>query len=116
MHLGLESAMLMRLRPNARQALIVIGDAAVHRPLQAETVARVRHFVEGRDNRTVSALFITTPSAMSHGLAARPFFREVAMAGEGSFNDHTGSMIESVLLSVLVDDPRQRTDRASRQR
>jgi cell division protein FtsB len=114
MHLGLESAMLMRLRPNARQALIVIGDAAAHRPLQAETVARVGHFVEDHEHRTVSALFVTTPSALSHGLAARPFFRELAMAGQGSFNDHTGSMIESVLLSVLVDVPPRRPASTSR--
>jgi hypothetical protein len=32
-----------------------------------------------------------------------PYFQTLAEAANGSFNDHTGSMIESVLLSVLVN-------------
>jgi hypothetical protein len=34
---------------------------------------------------------------------ARPYFQALAKAADGDFDDHTGSMIESVLLSVLVD-------------
>jgi len=100
-HLGLEAAMGMQLRPDARQALIVIGDAAAHPELQVETLHRVRAFARESSKRTVSALFVSTPNSRSRGDHARPFFQELATAGKGSFHDHTGSMIESVLLSVL---------------
>ena len=32
------------------------------------------------------------------------FFHAIANAGKGTFNDHTGSMIESVLLSVITPE------------
>ena len=102
-HLGLEAATLMRWRPDARQVLVVIGDAAAHAEYVNETFWRVQHFVEQNELRTVSTLFVTTPSSLSAGQRARPYFQALAKAANGSFNDHTGSMIESVLLSVLVD-------------
>ena len=43
---------------------------------------------------------MTTPSSLSAGNIARSYFQALAKAGNGTFNDHTGSMIESVLLSV----------------
>ena len=46
---------------------------------------------------------MTTPSSLMHGNVARGFFVALANAGGGSFNDHAGSMIEGVLLSVFVD-------------
>jgi hypothetical protein len=101
LHLGLEAAMAMELRPEARQALVVIGDAAAHPELQAETLFKVRRFAHGGAERSVSALFVSTPSSRSEGDRARAFFEELAFAGKGSFHDHAGSMIESVLLSVL---------------
>ena len=102
-HLGLEAATLMRWRPGARQVLVVIGDAAAHAEYQSETLWRARNFVQGSELRTLSTLFVTTPSSLAAGQRARPYFRALAGAGEGTFNDHTGSMIESVLLSMLVD-------------
>jgi hypothetical protein len=102
-HLGLEAATLMRWRPDARQVLVVIGDAAAHAEYVNETFWRVQHFVEQNELRTVSTLFVTTPSSLSAGQRARPYFQALAKAADGDFNDHTGSMIESVLLSVLVD-------------
>jgi hypothetical protein len=102
-HLGLEAATLMRWRPDARQVLVVIGDAAAHAEYQSETFWRARNFVQGDELRTLSALFVTTPSSLEAGNRARPYFQALANAGDGTFNDHTGSMIESVLLSVLVD-------------
>ena len=51
----------------------------------------------------LSALFVTTPSSLSAGNIARHHFQAYAKAGDGTFSDHTGSMIESVLLSVLVE-------------
>jgi hypothetical protein len=102
-HLGLEAATLMRWRADARQALVLIGDAAAHPENVNETFWRVQHFVQDSDLRTVSTLFVTTPSSLSAGQSARPYFQALAQAANGTFNDHTGSMIESVLLSVLVD-------------
>jgi hypothetical protein len=102
-HLGLEAATLMRWRPDARQVLVVIGDAEAHPEYMNETFWRARNFVQGHELRTLSTLFVTTPSSLSAGQRARPFFQALATAGNGSFNDHTGSMVESVLLSVLVD-------------
>jgi len=81
----------------------VVGDAAAHRHEQAQALFRAESFVRGRDNRSISTLFVTTPSSMLHGNDARGFFVALANAGGGSFNDHAGSMIEGVLLSVFVD-------------
>jgi hypothetical protein len=102
-HLGLEAATLMQWRADARQAMVVIGDAAAHAEYVNETFWRVQHFVQENELRSVSTLFVTTPSSLSAGQRARPYFQALAKAADGDFNDHTGSMIESVLLSVLVE-------------
>ena len=102
-HLGLEAATLMHWRPDARQAMVVIGDAAAHPEYANETFWRVQHFVQESELRTVSTLFVTTPSSLSAGQSARPHFQALAKAADGDFNDHTGIMIESVLLSVLIE-------------
>jgi hypothetical protein len=102
-HLGLEAATMMRWRPDAKQVLVLIGDAAAHPENVNETFWRVQHFVQDSKLRSVSALFITTPSSLSAGQSARPYFQALARAANGAFNDHTGSMIESVLLSVLEE-------------
>jgi hypothetical protein len=103
LHLGLAAAFAMRLRPTARQAIVVIGDAAAHKVFQEETLIRSRNFVRTNKNRTVSTLFVTTPSSLMHGQRDRHYFQLLADAGNGSFNDHAGSMTESILLSVLVN-------------
>jgi hypothetical protein len=102
-HLGLEAATLMRWRADARQMLVVVGDAAAHAEYRNETFWRARNFVQGNELRSLSTLFVTTPSSLQAGQRARPYFQALAQAGGGTFNDHTGSMTESVLLSVLVD-------------
>ena len=104
-HLGLEAATLMKLRPEVRQTFILIGDASVHLPLVDETIYRVRNFVANHKNRTVSALYISTPSSRSHNEnIPMTFFRAIADAGKGTYTDHTGSMMESVLLSVMTPE------------
>jgi von Willebrand factor type A domain len=100
-HLGLEAATLMRWRPDAKQVMVLIGDAEAHPENQNETFWRVQTFVQGNELRSFSALFVTTPSSLSAGNIARFYFQAIAKAGNGTFHDHTGSMIESVLLSVL---------------
>ena len=102
-HLGLSAAFAMPLRPNARQAIVVIGDAAAHKVFQEETYIRARNFVRTNKNRTLSTLFVTTPSSLMHGQRDRRYFQRLADAGNGAFNDHAGSMTESILLSVLVN-------------
>ena len=103
--LGLEAAMLMNLRPDVRQTFVLIGDASVHLELVQETLYRVRNFVAGHKQRTVSALYVPTPSSIEHGEDIPiTFFRAVAEAGKGNYTDHTGRMMESVLLSVLTPD------------
>jgi hypothetical protein len=104
-HLGLEAATLMRWRPDAKQAIVLIGDAEAHPEYQNETFSRARSFVAGNPRRTLSTLFVTTPSSLSRGNRAHPYFQALATTGNGSFTDHAGSMIESVLLSVLIDAP-----------
>lgn len=101
--LGLEAAVGLGYRGGARQAVILVGDASAHLLERRQAVERVRSFVRSDPRRTVSALFTPTPSSIRRGNVARGFFRAIAQAGNGDFNDHAGSMIESVLLSVLVD-------------
>jgi hypothetical protein len=103
LYLGLTTATSLRLRPDAKQAIVVIGDAAAHSYEQAQALFRAQSFVRGHDNRAISTLFVTTPSSLMHGNDARPFFVALANAGGGAFNDHAGSMIEGVLLSVFVE-------------
>jgi hypothetical protein len=102
-HLGLEAATLMRWHPDAKQVVVVIGDAEAHPENVNETFTRAQNFVRGNALRTLSTLFVTTPSSLSAGNRARPYFQALAQAGNGNFNDHTGSMVENVLLSVLAD-------------
>ena len=101
--LGLGRAFTMGLRADAKQTVIVIGDAAEHSEDQARAIQRIRNFVLNGDKRNVSALFVTTPAYLRYGHGDREFFVAMAEAGKGAFNDHTGQMIESILLSVLVE-------------
>lgn len=100
-YLGLQAAASMPLRPSARQVLVLIGDAAAHDAEQAAALQFVQAFVGRAQNRSVSALFVTTPGAVANGLIDLSFFQSVAKAGGGTFTDHSGSMVESVLLSVI---------------
>ena len=102
-HLGLEAATLMHWRADAKQVMVLIGDAEAHPENENETLWRIRNWVQGNKLRSFSALFVTTPSSLSAGNIARHHFQAYAKAGDGTFSDHTGSMIESVLLSVLVE-------------
>jgi hypothetical protein len=103
MYLGLTRALSMRLRPDAKQSVIVIGDAAAHRWEQSKTLQRAKRFARNDKRRSLSALYVSTPSSRSFGDVGRDFFVDLAAAGGGEFSDHSGRMIESVLLSVLVD-------------
>ena len=102
--LGLNRAFTMNLRPEAKQTIIVMGDAAEHLSDQRRTLSRIRNFtLANEENRNVSALFLTTPAYLRYGFRDREFFQAMASAGNGAFNDHSGQMVESVLLSVLIE-------------
>jgi hypothetical protein len=101
-NLGLQAAIAMPLRANARQAIVVVGDAAAHADEQLEALSRARRFAWGDELRSISTLYTATPSSIAFGDRARNFLIALASAGNGDFNDHAGSMIESILLSVLV--------------
>lgn len=102
-HLGLGAATAMSFRPDALQSVVLIGDAQAHPEYVEESLYRIRAFVAGSDRRSVSALFVATPSALRDGLRSRGYFAAVAQAGGGAFSEYAGSMIAGVLLSVLVD-------------
>jgi Mg-chelatase subunit ChlD len=103
MLLGLTRALSMRLRPDAKQSVIVIGDAAAHPWEASKTLNRAKRFARRAERNSISALYVSTPSSRSFGDTARGFFVDLAAAGGGEFSEHSGRMIESVLLSVLVD-------------
>ncbi|MCP4328368.1 MAG: VWA domain-containing protein [Alphaproteobacteria bacterium] len=98
---GLQQALSMALRSGAKQAIIVIGDAAPHREEEAATLNLARNFARSGPRRTLSVLFVSTPSYRHFGDGDDRFFAELARAGGGKFSTHGGQMIESVLLSVL---------------
>jgi Mg-chelatase subunit ChlD len=98
---GLKAAMAMPLRRNAKQAIIVIGDAAPHPQEESATLDLARRFAHSGPRRTLSVLFVATPSFEEMGSGDDRFFAELARVGGGRFSTHSGQMIASVLLSVL---------------
>ncbi len=100
-YLGLREALSLPLRPGAKQSVIVIGDAAPHRDEERQTLDLARSYARSGSERSVSALFVDTPSYRRFGTGDRQFFATLARYGGGEINEHSGGMIESVLLSVL---------------
>ena len=98
---GLREALSLPLRPGAKQSIIVIGDAAPHRREERQTLDIARRFLGSGSERSVSALFVDTPAYRLYGTGDREFFAALARSGGGEFNEHSGGMIEGVLLSVL---------------
>lgn len=98
---GLREALSLPLRPGAKQSIIVIGDAAPHRNEERRTLDLARRYVRSGSERSVSALFVDTPAYRLYGTGDRDFFTTLARTGGGEFNEHSGGMIEGVLLSVL---------------
>jgi hypothetical protein len=98
---GLREALSLPLRSGAKQSIIVIGDAAPHRNEESATLDIARRYLHSGSERSVSALFIDTPAYRLYGSGDRDFFIALARSGGGEFNEHSGGMMESVLLSVL---------------
>ncbi|MEL6196664.1 MAG: vWA domain-containing protein [Pseudomonadota bacterium] len=101
--LGLGAAMGMAWRQDAVRVILVIGDARAHPQDRGRTMAMANRFRSAGAKNAVSTLFVSTRSSRREGDVARGFFRQLAGAGGGTFNDHTGQIYESVILSVLVN-------------
>lgn len=100
---GLKQATQMPFRAGARQAIVVIGDAAAHPAEQGPTLSLARAFAAAGPRRTISTLFVRTQAFIRFGHGDREFFAQLAKAGGGVFTDHRGELLESVLLSVLEE-------------
>jgi len=98
---GLSQALSLGLRPNAKQNIIIVGDAAAHDAKQSETLIMARQYAASGQRRSISTLFVPTESYRRFGSGDREFFASLANAGGGQFNEHSGQLMESVLLSVL---------------
>ena len=98
---GLREALSLPLRPRAKQSVIVIGDAAPHRNEERRTLDLANRYARSGAERSVSVLFVDTPAYQLYGTGDREFFATLARYGGGAFNEHSGGMIEGVLLSVL---------------
>ncbi len=100
---ALSVAKNMPWRTTALGWIIVVGDAPAHRGNQNKVFNMARNFhlyaPSGVVQRRVSAIYTTRKRY------GRGFFRKMAEVGGGDFVDHQGRMIESVLLSILTQDP-----------
>ncbi len=103
MELGLLRAIQMNWRADAAKVIVVIGDARPHRKDRTMTINLASQFRAAGPNNGVSTLFVSTPSSRSRGDIARNFFEVLARSGGGTFNDHTGQMFESIILSVVLE-------------
>ena len=99
---GLLAALAMPFRSSARRTVIVVGDAAAHPHEQSAALSSARQFNNSGD-ASISTLFVSTESFRRFGRNDRHFFRDLARAGGGTFNQTGGQLIEGILLSVLVD-------------
>jgi len=100
---GVNRALGMNWRGSGKQVMVVIGDATPHSADRGATMRMAQGFRASGAKRAVSTLFVSTPSSRRRGDAPRPFFTQLAAIGGGEFNDHSGRMFESIILSVLVD-------------
>lgn len=98
--LGLQEADGLAWRNGSVRQIILIGDAAAHPGDQAASIALARRFHQHPDS-TISTLFIPTDAFLRYGSNDRDFFAQVAHAGGGEFSEHSGRIVESILLSVL---------------
>jgi len=98
---ALQDAVKFNFRPSAKQTLILIGDAAAHRTERKQLSQLLANFLRGHKNRSVSTLFVTTDSYRRFGTGDRDWYKQLAHYGKGQFNDHSGSLIGGILLSVL---------------
>ena len=105
--LALQEADSLAWRNGSVRQVILIGDAAAHPGDQAATVALARRFHQ-RPDSTISTLFIPTDAFLNYGSNDRDFFAQLARVGGGQFSEHSGRIVESILLSVLKKEKKEK--------
>lgn len=100
---ALEVAEAMAWRPTALGQIVVIGDASPRRGAQSRILAAARRFSDGAGEirRSISTVFTGTRIRQN----ALKFYQRLAENGGGCFTAEQGTVIESVLLSVLGKRP-----------
>jgi len=101
MYRGLVEAEALEWRENAKQILIVIGDAAAHVNERERTMNLIRKFNARSNLSTVSTLWVPTQAFTFYGKGDDAFFSAMARAGGGNASAYEGELIEAVILSVL---------------
>ncbi|MDJ0942152.1 MAG: VWA domain-containing protein [Kiloniellales bacterium] len=95
----------MPWRSTALGWIIVVGDAPAHAGAQSRTFDMARNFhayaPAGVVQRRISAIFTGNERRRS----SRRFFQQLAKSGGGDYVNHRGRIIESVLLSILTQEP-----------
>ncbi len=99
---GLETALNLPWRTDARRQIVVIGDARAHKENWPKSFSQADNFAAAPTPSRLATIYRAHPSG---GCKVNPddprFFRELATRGNGEYVDRTGSFSESVLLSVL---------------
>lgn len=98
--LALQEADSLAWRKGSVRQIILIGDAAAHPGDQAASIDLARRFHQQPDS-TLSSLFIPTDAFLKYGSNDRKFFAQLARVGGGEFSEHSGRIVEGILLSVL---------------
>jgi len=98
---GLEAATGRGFRSDARQAVVVIGDAAPHLEDRNSVEKLVAEFVNAAPDRFLSTAFVETRAFQVAGDRDDVWFADTAKRGRGVAIRHRGSLTESILLAVL---------------
>ena len=104
--LALQEADGFAWRNGSVRQIILIGDAAAHPGDQAASIALARRFHQ-RPDSALSTLFIATDAFLKYGSNDRKFFARLARAGGGNFSEHSGRIVEGILLSILKKNKKQ---------
>lgn len=101
MYAALVQAEQLDWRPQAKQILIVIGDAAAHVDERERAMALIRRFNARGPRSTVSTLWVPTRAFVLYGRGDDVFYQEMAKVGGGTPSAYEGELIEAVIASVL---------------
>ena len=101
---GMRAAHAMLFRRDARRTVIIISDAAAHQHEREAALALARNFSDQLSGSSLSTLHVATQAWKLYGKDDRAFFSALARAGGGQAFQLAGRLVESVLLSVLIDN------------
>ena len=100
---ALLEATRMNWRDNAQGRIVLVGDAPDNRVNRNVVYAIADDFHRSSHNRSLPRKLSTVFTGRRS--SGRTFYQQVAMAGQGDAIQHQGTMLSSVLLSIL-DGPR----------